>query len=169
MSFHSVRKRNTGFTLIEMIVTAIVVGVIAAIASPNLLGLLNRNRVNSALGEVEGAIKEAQRQAIRNGNTCTVNIDDSSDGIQDDDGVFGGCLLSNRDLDENVRLNSNVTTVSFSHKGTTNTSAVLVVSMANGTNQQRCMVVSPGIGIMRTGDYTGDPTGTLDENNCDSI
>jgi prepilin-type N-terminal cleavage/methylation domain-containing protein len=39
------RKSNKGFTLVEMIVTVIIVGVIASIAAPNLLGLLNQSRV----------------------------------------------------------------------------------------------------------------------------
>ncbi|MGV2829805.1 pilus assembly FimT family protein [Myxosarcina sp. GI1(2024)] len=47
MSFCPVSKQNTGFTLIEMLVTVIVVGIIA-IAAPSFLGLLNRNRINSA-------------------------------------------------------------------------------------------------------------------------
>ncbi len=35
-----------------MLVTAILVGVIATIPAPSFLGLLNRNRVNSALNRV---------------------------------------------------------------------------------------------------------------------
>jgi prepilin-type N-terminal cleavage/methylation domain-containing protein len=163
------RKRNTGFTLIEMLVTVIVVAVIAAIASPNLLGLLNRNRVNSALEEVEGAIKEAQKQAMRNGTSCTINIDDSSDSIQTDNAISGGCLLSTRSLNDLVRFNSNVATVAFSGKGNTNASSIFVVSMENGTPQKKCLVVSSGLGIMRTGNYTGTLTGatpTLAETSC---
>ncbi len=88
------KKRNSGFTLIEMLVTIIIVGVIAAISAPNLAGLLNRYRVNSALEEVEGAIKEAQKQAMRSGKSCTITINTVSKAIS------GGCLLSTRNLND---------------------------------------------------------------------
>jgi len=166
-----VPKQNNGFTLIEMLVTVILIGVIAAIAAPNFLGLLNRNRVNASLDEIEGAIKEAQKQAMRTSKSCTIDIDDSSDSIQTDNGISGAtttpnCLLSNRILNDRIRFNSNATTVTFSGKGNTNSSAILVVSMENGTNQQKCLVMNSGLGLMRTGDYSGDPTGTLTETNC---
>ena len=67
-------RKNQGFTLIEMLATAIIIGIVAAISAPNLLGLLNRNRVNQGLVQLEGAIKEAQRQAIRNGKTCKIKL-----------------------------------------------------------------------------------------------
>ena len=48
MLLYNARKYNSGFTLIEMLATIVIIGVIAAIAAPNFLGLLNRNRVNEA-------------------------------------------------------------------------------------------------------------------------
>ena len=63
--YNARRKFNQGFTLIEMLVTIIIIGVIASLAAPNFLGLLNQSRVKDGLAQVEGAIKEAQRQAIR--------------------------------------------------------------------------------------------------------
>lgn len=161
-----VRKQNTdtGFTLMEILITVIVVGVIGAIAAPNLLGLLNRYRVDSALDEVEGAIKEAQRQAMRDGQSCTITIDTTDN----DNAIAGGCLLRTRSLDDLIRFNSNaaIVTFTFSGKGNTNDSAVLVVSMSSGTERQKCLVMSPGLGLIRTGDYSGDPTGTLLDTNC---
>lgn len=142
-----VRKYNSGFTLIEMITVIIIVGVIAAIAAPNFLSLLNRNRVNSALGQIEGAIKEAQRQAIKDSSSCTVNITSATRTIS------GGCLLSNRVVDNNVTINSDHTIV-FSGKGNTASNATIVVSTTNN-NVQKCLVVSSGLGLIREGDYDG--------------
>ncbi|MDJ0533853.1 MAG: prepilin-type N-terminal cleavage/methylation domain-containing protein [Xenococcaceae cyanobacterium MO_207.B15] len=160
-------RKNQGFTLIEMLATVIIIGIVAAISAPNLLGLLNRNRVNQGLTELEGAIKEAQRQAIRSGEGCTVTINTSNKSIT------GGCLLSTRDLDENLDITTNVTgtannyDIVFSGKGnTSNSGAIFVIYMSSGTDQQKCFVIDNTLGAMRTGDYTGNPTATLNVNNC---
>ena len=60
MLLYNARKHNSGFTLIEMLIVTVIIGVIAAIAAPNLLGLLNRNRVNQAARQVEGALRESK-------------------------------------------------------------------------------------------------------------
>lgn len=158
-----VPKNNSGFTLLEMLVAAVIVGVIAAISVPNLLGLLNRNRINDAMGQVEGALKEAQKQAIRNGKGCSVTIN-ANEIINP---VSDGCLLSNRDLHDLVQLNSSRASIAFSGKGniTINDSnlalniptPVIVISMAsgNGTNVQRCVVIQNSLGSIRTGTYSG--------------
>ena len=172
MLLYSVRRLNKGFTLIEMITVVIIVGVIAAIASPNLLGLLNRNRVNEAMREIEGGLKEAQKQAIRNRTQCTVDI--TANGISNP-ATGRGCLLSNRVLNNLVTLNSNRANIVFSGKGNItidnasgNPRPVLVAYMANGTDKQGCVVVQSSLGSIRTGDYTGEPSGTLGNDSSDN-
>ena len=157
-----VRKYDSGFTLLEMITTVIIVGVVAAIAAPNLLGLLNRNRVNEAVRQIEGALKEAQKQAIRNGTSCSITIDTANNLITNPSGG-NGCLLSTRSIDDSIQLDSSRTTIAFSGKGNItidNSNAalrtpVLVASMNSGTDQQGCVVMENSLGAIRTGDYSG--------------
>jgi prepilin-type N-terminal cleavage/methylation domain-containing protein len=151
MLLYNARKSSSGFTLIEMLVVVIIVGVIAAIAAPNFLGMLNRNRVNDAAQQVEGALKEAQRQAMRRGRQCSITVDDTNATISN---PAGGCLLSNRILD-NVQLNSSTNSITFSGKGNiTGAAPVLVVSMANGTDNRKCVVLEGVLGTLRAGDYS---------------
>ena len=147
MLLYCVPKKNTGFTLIEVVTVVIVIGVIAAIAAPNFLGLLNRNRANSAIGAIEGAIREAQRQATKDSQSCTVNVT-SATRI-----VSGGCLLSNRVLDNNVTIDAD-RTITFSGKGNTTSETTIVVSTNNNT-VRKCIVVSSGLGLIRKGDFDG--------------
>ncbi len=165
----NVHSKNQGFTLIEILTVAIIIGIVSAIAAPNFLGLLNRNRVNQGLTELEGAINEAQRQAIRTGKSCTITLDTVNNSIS------GGCLLSTRNLNENLEIATNLTNngtannhdIDFSGKGnTSNSGAIFVLYMTNGTTQQKCFVIDNTLGAMRTGDYTGDVTETLNVDNC---
>jgi prepilin-type N-terminal cleavage/methylation domain-containing protein len=164
MSLYNARKSNSGFTLIEMLVVVIIVGVIAAIAAPNFLGMLNRNRVNDAAQQVEGALKEAQRQAMRRGKQCSITVDATNKSIFNP--ATNGCLLSTRVLNDSIQLNFSRTgtppTITFSGKGniTINDAdaalrtPVLVVSMANGTNHRKCVVLEGVLGTLRSGDYS---------------
>lgn len=153
-----VRKFNSGFTLIEMLATIVVIGIIAAIAAPNFLGLLNRNRVNEAARQVEGALREAQRQALRRGKQCSININETNKIISNP--TTNGCLLSSRNLNNSIQLDSSRTTITFSGKGNitidgSNPTPVLVVSMSNGTDLQRCVVLDNVLASLRTGEYSG--------------
>ena len=169
----NVHSKNQGFTLIEILTVAIIISIVGAIAAPNFLGLLNRNRVNQGLTELEGAVNEAQRQAMRTGKRCIITIKTSDNSITNKG--TDGCLLSSRNLNENLEIATNLTNngtannhdIDFSGKGNTSDSgAIFVLYMTNGTTQQKCFVIDNTLGAMRTGDYTGDVTGTLNVDNC---
>ncbi|MFM2314724.1 MAG: hypothetical protein RLZZ04_4000 [Cyanobacteriota bacterium] len=157
MSLYNARKSNAGFTLVELLMTLIIVSVIAVITVPNFLGLLNRNRVNQAAQQVEGALKEAQRQAMRMGKQCTININTTTKIISNP--ATNGCLLSTRNLNNSVQLNSKTDSgeIKFSGKGNIDGSVVanpvLVVSMPNQTSQRKCVVLDGLFGVLRSGDY----------------
>ncbi|NEO66228.1 MAG: prepilin-type N-terminal cleavage/methylation domain-containing protein [Moorea sp. SIO4G2] len=59
------RKANqdAGFTLLELIVVILLVGILSAIAAPSWLAFVNRQRVSKVNERVLSVIQEAQRQA----------------------------------------------------------------------------------------------------------
>lgn len=59
------RQSVEGFTLIEMLVVIIMVGILSAIAVPSFLGLINRQRLNNAQEQVFIAMRNAQANAKR--------------------------------------------------------------------------------------------------------
>ena len=164
----NVRKQNRGFTLIEILTTAIIVGVVAAIAAPNFFSMYSKYQVEEGMRQIEGAIKEAQRQAIRNGQACTIRVGDST---IDTDAANSGCLLSNRTLRLDLIIGgiplgsagppTTITDaapipITFSSKGNTDTGSqgIFVISH-DGTDTERCVQIQGLLGNIITGDYDG--------------
>ncbi|WP_293093788.1 prepilin-type N-terminal cleavage/methylation domain-containing protein [Moorena sp. SIO3I6] len=56
-------KQDAGFTLLELIVVILLVGILSSIAAPSWLAFVNRQRVNKVNERVLSAIQEAQREA----------------------------------------------------------------------------------------------------------
>ncbi len=160
--------KNNGFTLIEILVVTIIISVIAALSAPNLLGLFRRSQVNSSLAILTGTIKETQRQSIRKGAYCQINIDTVNNLLTANP---NNCLLSDRKIDNNIIIRTNLSgtppNISFSHRGSTTKSGTIVVS-SNLESNQKCFVISLGLGITRTGNYNGSSSGSVSATNCDS-
>jgi prepilin-type N-terminal cleavage/methylation domain-containing protein len=176
--YNARKKSNKGFTLIEMLVTLIIIGVIASIAAPNFLGLLNQSRVKDGLAQVEGAIKESQRQAIRKGRICKIRFTSLGTGsnkrsiiqVHPDETVGGttvsysGCLLNSRELPDSVSLSllnsgtlalvdsSTPRNLGFSTKGNPDVQGIMVIQHPQ-TSTAKCIQIEGLLGNILTGDY----------------
>lgn len=166
----NVRRWNRGVTLPEILAVVVIVGILAAISLPSFLAWLNDRRVRDALVKVEGAMKEAQREAIRQGRECDLVIDTSSNGS-----ITGPCLVTGaREFTGNwltppIQLRSNRTDYKFFVNGTTTSPATLVVALPDGSATQRCFVLSNGVGLMRKGTYADSDTSGASAANCTTI
>ncbi|PSP16121.1 MAG: hypothetical protein BRC52_15180 [Cyanobacteria bacterium SW_5_48_44] len=153
----SANKSNQGFTLLETATIVVVVGILAAISAPSLLGWYNRTKVDSALNEVRGALQQAQREAMRKGKVCQVELIEATASEQ---AKVNNCIFS-RTLSKGVQIDpSNGSTISFGFRGNTNNNNTIRVYFSdNPVPEQKCLAVSMPLGIMRTGTYkaNGDP------------
>ena len=66
------RKRQSGFTLIEMMIVIAVFAIVAAIAIPNFMSLLPGMRLNGAARQVMGDLMAARMNAVKQNNEFKV-------------------------------------------------------------------------------------------------
>lgn len=168
-----VNKNSKGFTLAETLVMVVIIGILAAITAPSFMRWLQNERVDDALVNLEGALKETQREAIRKSATCGVLVPDG-DGqtLTRSATSAASCSLSSRRLPDGVSIISNLQTnpksIRFSLRGTTTSSATIALSAPDDLGQKRCLVISNPLGITRTGFYDGSINARIDDTNCTS-
>jgi prepilin-type N-terminal cleavage/methylation domain-containing protein len=177
--------RNSGFTLIETLVVVVMAGILAAIAAPSFLTWSDRYKLDNALALLQGALQEAQQQAIRKSQTCSITIDTSAVTISEST-TGSSCLptgsrdLNNKGLSSGSSLGaglamatdsaSTTPSITFTFKGTTSTANVFVLYKPNSTLPMKCLAISQGIGIVRIGHYssTANPPTAVSAANCNT-
>jgi prepilin-type N-terminal cleavage/methylation domain-containing protein len=65
---------DAGFTLIEMIVVFLMIGILSAIAAPGLVGIINQQRLNQVSNGLVSVIQQTQSQAAKTKRTYSVSF-----------------------------------------------------------------------------------------------
>lgn len=141
-------KQQKGFTLLEILIVIFIAGILAAIASPSLLGWYRRTQLDNAMTNVRGVLQGAQQEAMRRSDTCSVTFNTGTD-----DPVTVSSCLSNINLPDPVNLSlSGGSTISFGFRGNTNNNNTLHFS-SEAVNEDKCLAISMPLGIIREGIY----------------
>jgi type IV fimbrial biogenesis protein FimT len=74
---HRLKETRTsgGLGLVEVLVVVLIVGVLTAVATPSLMGLLERRRIMAVTQELAGLLSFARSEANANGDRVTVHLE----------------------------------------------------------------------------------------------
>jgi prepilin-type N-terminal cleavage/methylation domain-containing protein len=182
-------KPNQGVTLLEVVITTIVIGILASLSAPNVMGMLARNNSKSAVQIIHSAIQEVKKEGIRNSKPCKLwlsfnkmngelpelRADKTGCAINVDEQVKKAMVIdlpdnvsfatSNLPRTTNAKLSSSM--INFNSKGVLTYDGVgmntpdlsrpaVIVVAAEGTNSADCLVITPVLGLVRSGKYTGN-------------
>jgi type IV fimbrial biogenesis protein FimT len=78
-------RKESGFTLMELLVTIAVAGVLAAVAVPSFFSVVNTNKLAAQSNELLTAIQYARSEAIRSNAKVTFCGAASATAAEDDD------------------------------------------------------------------------------------
>ena len=155
------RYRNSGWTLLEVMIVILIIGILASLAIPNMMEGLEKRKAQDALSRLKGTLQEAQRNAIKMGKECRVSINTNENGytthsVTIADSTYAGCLseevtFPGLTVTENL---PNTTKIRFSYRGNTTNISTIVVESPNARTKY-CLVVSNFLGVMRSGVHNG--------------
>lgn len=150
MRLSNVPSRDRGFTLAENLVIVALLGIMAAIATPSVLALQQRQQLHVALDMVANVLREAQQQAIARGSRCQITLT-ATKLVDSHYCLVGG----DRALPQQISLESSGLdqSIEYGIKGNTVDNRTIVLRLQHSPAQPRCLVISAPLGVTRQGFY----------------
>lgn len=105
-------KRGAGFSLVELMITLVVLAILAAVAFPNFQGVMRSNRVSTTTNELLASLSLARAEAIKNAHGAGVCA--STAGVACDGATWGDGWMVWADANGNGTFDATETIIRFS-------------------------------------------------------
>jgi prepilin-type N-terminal cleavage/methylation domain-containing protein len=161
------RKSDGGFTLLEVVVIVLILGILSAIAAPSWLAFINRQRVRTVNDRVFQSLRLAQSEAKLTKRDITITFDTTVDPptVTFDPPLGTGGKTQTLDAGGEIKPGTIAITVNkpagappppnsivFDYQGnvTTDTTPFYVTVAPSGDGPKQCVIVQTLLGGMRT-------------------
>jgi type IV fimbrial biogenesis protein FimT len=137
-------KKNSGFTLMELMIVIAIIAIMSSIAIPNFIGWLPERRLDAGAQDILQALQKSRSKAIMTNRNVIVTFDagDNSfiafvDEDASDDLSAGDLTIVNRNMPAGIVFNALGfgATVTFNNRGIPTTSGVLTLQNTKGNSR----------------------------------
>jgi type IV fimbrial biogenesis protein FimT len=139
----TIMRKNSGFTLIEVLTVIAIIAIVASIVMPNVVAWLPRYRLNSGAEEIQSTLQLARLSAIKENTSATVTFDTTNHSFL---ASIDGRTIRKGKMPVGIRIDS-VTSpasqVQFNSRGLANgsTGDILVKNTQGGAKTIRVNIV----------------------------
>ena len=162
------RTRAAGFTVIELLIVLILVGILATIAAPNLRDFVVRNRLKTVASDLHFSLTLARSEAIKRNAAVSVeqnggdwsqgwSVKSGTDTISTQD-PYQEIAVSTRNAAYGTKSFTSITFSGTGREGSSDGAAFVITAAAHPQIPARCVVIDPSGRPSARQDQDADPT-----------
>lgn len=133
-------RKYRGFTLIELMVTVLILGILSSIAMPAFSSFVASQRIKTASFDVMSSMVLARSEALKRNANVTVLPTTGSNWASGWSVRVGGTSMNEQATFKNLTI-TGPASLSYNSSGRLNTAAASISISGSGTNEARCISI----------------------------